>query len=203
MIRRTVEMDRTVAARIRRRTTVPRCCPRFWNKLVFCTKPTQRFVAVYTTIKVSIRSAGRKITRLYSTLWSTSYRSCTQLQMNRIFFQVFLCINIWTYVFVELLVLRQRVLYNWLVIFIDGKMYLFYFVYSPPHPPLLVPHIHLFMCACEVDIEALKHAPSWGGMRHRRDSISGLSTHSQPLGGYAFGTHSPAPTFHSGKTFVR
>ena len=49
----------------------------------------------------------------------------------------------------------------------------------------------------KVDIEALKHAPNWG-LRHRRDSISGLSTHSQPMG-YAFGTHSPAPTFHSGK----
>lgn len=55
----------------------------------------------------------------------------------------------------------------------------------PPQPPL-------------VEIEALKHAPSWG-LRHRRDSISGLSTQSQPLG-YAFGTQSPAPTFHSGMT---
>lgn len=42
----------------------------------------------------------------------------------------------------------------------------------------------------------MKNAPNWG-LRHRRDSISGLSTHSQPLG-YAFGTHSPAPTYHSG-----
>ncbi|KAH8311588.1 hypothetical protein KR044_007094 [Drosophila immigrans] len=59
----------------------------------------------------------------------------------------------------------------------------------------------------KVDIEALKHAPNgqlWaggGGMRHRRDSLSGLSTQSQPLvfGGGGFGgTHSPAPTFHSG-----
>ncbi|XP_070072905.1 uncharacterized protein [Drosophila takahashii] len=60
----------------------------------------------------------------------------------------------------------------------------------------------------KVDIEALKHAPSghlWagvgsGGMRHRRDSLSGLSTQSQPLvfGGGMGGTHSPAPTFHSG-----
>lgn len=49
----------------------------------------------------------------------------------------------------------------------------------------------------KVDIEALKHAPSWG-LRHRRDSVSGFSTHSQPMG-YAFGTHSPAPTYHSGK----
>lgn len=47
----------------------------------------------------------------------------------------------------------------------------------------------------KVDIEALKHAPSWN-LRHRRDSISGFSTHSQPMG-YAFGTHSPAPTYHS------
>ncbi|XP_017057077.1 uncharacterized protein LOC108098570 isoform X2 [Drosophila ficusphila] len=60
----------------------------------------------------------------------------------------------------------------------------------------------------KVDIEALKHAPTgqlWagvgsGGMRHRRDSLSGLSTQSQPLvfGGGLGGTHSPAPTFHSG-----
>ncbi|CAD7093630.1 unnamed protein product [Hermetia illucens] len=48
----------------------------------------------------------------------------------------------------------------------------------------------------KVEIEAIKHAPSWG-LRHRRDSLSGLSTHSQPLG-FAFGTQSPAPTFHSG-----
>ncbi|XP_037030701.1 uncharacterized protein LOC119070455 isoform X1 [Bradysia coprophila] len=46
-----------------------------------------------------------------------------------------------------------------------------------------------------VDIQALKHAPSWG-LRHRRESLSGLSTHSQPMG--YFGTNSPAPTYHSG-----
>ncbi|XP_017081681.1 uncharacterized protein LOC108114973 isoform X2 [Drosophila eugracilis] len=60
----------------------------------------------------------------------------------------------------------------------------------------------------KVDIEALKHTPggqTWAGvgsgtMRHRRDSLSGLSTHSQPLvfGGGMGGTHSPASTFHSG-----
>ncbi|KAH8295035.1 hypothetical protein KR018_006284, partial [Drosophila ironensis] len=60
----------------------------------------------------------------------------------------------------------------------------------------------------KVDIEALKHAPfgqPWAppgfmGMRHRRDSLSELSTQSQPvfLGGALGGTHSPAPTFHSG-----
>jgi hypothetical protein len=46
-------------------------------------------------------------------------------------------------------------------------------------------------------MEALKHAPSWN-LRHRRDSISGLSTHSQPMN-YALGgqCHSPAPTYHS------
>lgn len=41
-------------------------------------------------------------------------------------------------------------------------------------------------------------------MRHRRDSLSGLSTQSQPLifGGGGFGgTHSPAPTFHSGSYY--
>lgn len=48
----------------------------------------------------------------------------------------------------------------------------------------------------KVEIEALKHAPTWG-LRHRRDSLSGLSTHSQPMG-FAFGTQSPAPTYHSG-----
>uniref|UniRef100_A0A7G3A837 Putative alpha-protein kinase 1 n=1 Tax=Lutzomyia longipalpis TaxID=7200 RepID=A0A7G3A837_LUTLO len=49
----------------------------------------------------------------------------------------------------------------------------------------------------KVEIEALKHAPNWN-LRHRRDSsVSGFSTHSQPLG-YVFGTHSPAPTYHSG-----
>ncbi|XP_017036335.1 uncharacterized protein [Drosophila kikkawai] len=65
----------------------------------------------------------------------------------------------------------------------------------------------------KVDIEALKHpaaaaaassqvwtGPGLGGMRHRRDSLSGLSTQSQPMvfGGGLGGTHSPAPTFHSG-----
>ncbi|EDV47763.2 uncharacterized protein Dere_GG12296 [Drosophila erecta] len=59
-----------------------------------------------------------------------------------------------------------------------------------------------------VDIEALKHAPNsqpwagvgFGGMRHRRDSLSGLSTQSQPLilGSGLGGTQSPAFTFHSG-----
>lgn len=62
-----------------------------------------------------------------------------------------------------------------------------------------------------VEVDALKLAPHnhWG-MRHRRDSISGLSIHSQPLGivggsggggagggGTAYGTQSPAPTYHS------
>lgn len=49
----------------------------------------------------------------------------------------------------------------------------------------------------KVDIEAMKHAPSWN-LRHRRDSMSGFSTHSQPIGN-PFGAHSPAPTYHSGK----
>lgn len=49
----------------------------------------------------------------------------------------------------------------------------------------------------QVEIETLKHAPNWD-LRNRRDSISGFSTHSQPLG-YTFGAHSPAPTYHSGK----
>lgn len=55
------------------------------------------------------------------------------------------------------------------------------------------------LASSAVDIEALKHAPNWG-LRHRRDSISGLSTHSQPMGyaGAFAGTQSPAPTFHSG-----
>lgn len=48
----------------------------------------------------------------------------------------------------------------------------------------------------KIDIEALKNSPNWG-LRHRRDSLSGLSTHSQPMG-FAFGTQSPAPTYHSG-----
>ncbi|XP_031631656.1 myb-like protein D isoform X2 [Contarinia nasturtii] len=48
----------------------------------------------------------------------------------------------------------------------------------------------------KIEIETLKHAPNWD-LRNRRDSISGFSTHSQPLG-YTFGAHSPAPTYHSG-----
>lgn len=44
-------------------------------------------------------------------------------------------------------------------------------------------------------MEALKYAPSWG-LRHRRDSVSGLSVHSQPFGHYP-GIASPAPTYHS------
>lgn len=43
-------------------------------------------------------------------------------------------------------------------------------------------------------MEALKYAPSWG-LRHRRDSVSGLSVHSQPFG--FGGIASPAPTYHS------
>ncbi|EDW95641.2 uncharacterized protein LOC6535273 isoform X1 [Drosophila yakuba] len=60
----------------------------------------------------------------------------------------------------------------------------------------------------KVDIEALKHAPNsqpWagagiGGMRHRRDSLSGLSTQSQPiiLGSGFGGGRSPALTSYSG-----
>ena len=54
-------------------------------------------------------------------------------------------------------------------------------------------------------MEALKYStPSWGGLRHRRDSvhsISGLSVHSQPMGPMGYfghnGTQSPAPTYHS------
>jgi hypothetical protein len=45
-------------------------------------------------------------------------------------------------------------------------------------------------------MEALKYAPSLQGLRHRRDSVSGLSVHSQPFG-YAAGIASPAPTYHS------
>lgn len=61
-----------------------------------------------------------------------------------------------------------------------------------------------------VEVDALKLAPNNWGMRHRRDSISGLSIHSQPLGplggsfnagggiyGGGGGTQSPAPTYHS------
>lgn len=48
-------------------------------------------------------------------------------------------------------------------------------------------------CKTLVEMEALKYAPSWG-LRHRRDSVSGLSVHSQP---YGFGGNSPAPTYHS------
>jgi len=50
----------------------------------------------------------------------------------------------------------------------------------------------------KVELEALKHAPNWS-FRHRRDSISGLSTHSQPLGHvFVGGAQSPASTYHSG-----
>lgn len=50
----------------------------------------------------------------------------------------------------------------------------------------------------KVEMEALKHAPHWG-LSHRRDSISGLSTNSQPVGMRynSFGLQSPAPTYHS------
>lgn len=57
--------------------------------------------------------------------------------------------------------------------------------------------LYYLLLLYKVDVEALKHAPNWG-LRHRRDSVSGFSTHSQPTE-YPFGTHSPAPTFHSGK----
>lgn len=53
-----------------------------------------------------------------------------------------------------------------------------------------------YRCNFLVEVEALKHAPTWG-LKHRRDSISGLSTHSQPMN-FAFGTHSPALTYNSG-----
>ncbi|XP_039434919.1 probable serine/threonine-protein kinase cdc7 isoform X1 [Culex pipiens pallens] len=59
----------------------------------------------------------------------------------------------------------------------------------------------------KVEMEALKHAPHWG-LSHRRDSISGLSTNSQPIVGHVRynsgnsfggggGLQSPAPTYHS------
>ncbi|XP_029710743.1 putative uncharacterized protein DDB_G0277255 isoform X1 [Aedes albopictus] len=51
----------------------------------------------------------------------------------------------------------------------------------------------------KVEMEALKHSSHWG-LSHRRDSISGLSTNSQPVGmrSYnSFGLQSPAPTYHS------
>lgn len=50
----------------------------------------------------------------------------------------------------------------------------------------------------KVEMEALKHTPHWG-ISHRRDSISGLSTNSQPVGMRynSFGLQSPAPTYHS------
>uniref|UniRef100_A0A1Q3G0L7 Putative e3 ubiquitin-protein ligase bre1 n=1 Tax=Culex tarsalis TaxID=7177 RepID=A0A1Q3G0L7_CULTA len=58
----------------------------------------------------------------------------------------------------------------------------------------------------KVEMEALKHAPHWG-LSHRRDSISGLSTNSQPIVGqhvrynngnsFGGGLQSPAPTYHS------
>lgn len=51
-----------------------------------------------------------------------------------------------------------------------------------------------------VEMEALKYAPSWG-LRHRRDSVSGLSVHSQPFGHYP-GIASPAPTYHSQGNFI-
>lgn len=44
-------------------------------------------------------------------------------------------------------------------------------------------------------MDSLKHTPNWN-YRHRRDSVSGLSSTSQPIG-YPIGTHSPAPTYHS------
>ncbi|XP_058821966.1 rho GTPase-activating protein gacU isoform X3 [Topomyia yanbarensis] len=50
----------------------------------------------------------------------------------------------------------------------------------------------------KVEMEALKHTPHWG-LSQRRDSISGLSTNSQPVGMRynGFGLQSPAPTYHS------
>ncbi|XP_055599117.1 putative uncharacterized protein DDB_G0286901 isoform X2 [Uranotaenia lowii] len=50
----------------------------------------------------------------------------------------------------------------------------------------------------KVEMEALKHSPHWG-LSQRRDSISGLSTNSQPVGMRynSFGLQSPAPTYHS------
>lgn len=60
------------------------------------------------------------------------------------------------------------------------------------------PRTFLLVFQLLVCIEVLKHAPNMG-LRHRRDSISGLSTHSQPMVfGSAFGTQSPAPSYHSG-----
>lgn len=61
-----------------------------------------------------------------------------------------------------------------------------------------VKHTHTPKTKHTVEIEALKHAPQWG-LRNRRDSISGFSTHSQPMGHYTFGTQSPAQTYHSGE----
>lgn len=59
------------------------------------------------------------------------------------------------------------------------------------------------LCAAVVELDALKmniNAPLTWGLRHRRESLSGMSLHSQPIGhlnsGYP-GTQSPAPTYHS------
>lgn len=68
--------------------------------------------------------------------------------------------------------------------FVDAFLSCFSFLFRVPSSPLLI-----------VEVDALKIAPSFG-LRHRRDSISGLSIHSQPLGP-AYGTQSPAPTYHS------
>lgn len=54
--------------------------------------------------------------------------------------------------------------------------------------------ISCFAIFLVVEMEAMKYAPSWG-LRNRRDSVSGLSVHSQPFG-YG-GMASPAPTYHS------
>lgn len=98
------------------------------------------------------------------------------------------CISFFIFVF----------LFHFLFRFVDVSS----FVAFPYKNQLLF--LYIWFCWCcftstfLVCIEVLKHAPNLG-MRHRRDSISGLSTHSQPMVfGSGFGTQSPAPSYHSG-----
>jgi hypothetical protein len=70
----------------------------------------------------------------------------------------------------------------------------FYFTKTSVSLAIIDSKLFFFCNFFVVEMEALKYAPSWN-LRHRRDSVSGLSVHSQPFG-YG-GMASPAPTYHS------
>lgn len=79
----------------------------------------------------------------------------------------------------------------WYIWYSDKIFLCFYFIFLTAY----ILYILIDWFLKKVEMDSLKHTPNWN-YRHRRDSVSGLSSTSQPIG-YPIGTHSPAPTYHS------